>query len=83
MIIERLRLWRYSGCSSDFGSRHRHCEGLASENAMRSVRIGIVGFMGRTYAECLTKYNQGATLIAITGGSRAATLVFEYGEIQI
>jgi hypothetical protein len=58
-------------------------EGLASENAMRSVRIGIVGFMGRTYAECLTKYNQGATLIAITGGSRAATLVFEYGEIQI
>jgi predicted dehydrogenase len=48
---------------------------------MESIRIGIVGsgFMGRTYAECLTKYNQGASLVAITGGSRARSLASEYG----
>jgi predicted dehydrogenase len=48
---------------------------------MQSVGIGIVGsgFMGRTYAECLTKYNEAATLIGITGGSRAKDLACEYG----
>lgn len=48
---------------------------------MDSVRIGIVGsgFMGRTFAECLTKYNQGVRLVAITGGSRARGLATDYG----
>ena len=47
---------------------------------MDLVRMGIVGsgYMGRTYAECLTKYNEGVRLVAITGGSRAEKLASDY-----
>src|SRR5713226_5300426 len=30
--------------------------------------------MGRTYAECVARYNTGARLVAVAGGSRAAGL---------
>ena len=48
---------------------------------MNTVRIGIIGsgFMGRTSAETITRYLQGAKLIAIAGGSRAPALATEYG----
>jgi predicted dehydrogenase len=42
--------------------------------------IGIVGsgYMGRTYAECVSRYNRGARLVAIAGGSRAPALAADY-----
>jgi UDP-N-acetyl-2-amino-2-deoxyglucuronate dehydrogenase len=48
---------------------------------MKPVGIGLIGsgFMGRTSAEAVTRYLQGAKLIAVTGGSRAASLATEYG----
>jgi predicted dehydrogenase len=47
---------------------------------MNNVRVGILGagFMGRTNAETVTRYLQGATLVAIAGGSRAPALAAEY-----
>jgi predicted dehydrogenase len=46
----------------------------------REVGIGIIGsgYMGRTYAECVARYNTGARLVAIAGGSRAAGLAADY-----
>src|ERR1051325_7322060 len=43
--------------------------------------IGIIGsgYMGRTYAECVSRYNTGAHLVAVSGGSRAAGLAADYG----
>ncbi len=35
--------------------------------------------MGRTYAECVARYNSRARLVAIAGGSRAAGLAADYG----
>src|SRR5690242_4826633 len=35
--------------------------------------------MGRTYAECVARYNKGARLVAVTGGSRAPGLAADYG----
>jgi predicted dehydrogenase len=48
---------------------------------MKEIRIGIIGsgFMGRTNAETATKYLDGARLVAVSGGSRAAALATEYG----
>jgi UDP-N-acetyl-2-amino-2-deoxyglucuronate dehydrogenase len=45
------------------------------------VGIGIVGsgYMGRTYAECVARYNTGARPVAIAGGSRAPALAEDYG----
>jgi predicted dehydrogenase len=45
------------------------------------IGIGIIGsgYMGRTYAECLTRYNRGARLVAVGGGSRAPGLAADYG----
>jgi predicted dehydrogenase len=44
------------------------------------IGIGIIGsgFMGRTYSECLTRYNHGARLQAVSGGSRAPQLALDY-----
>jgi predicted dehydrogenase len=46
----------------------------------RDIGIGIVGsgYMGRTYAECVARYNSGARLIAVAGGSRAPELAADY-----
>jgi predicted dehydrogenase len=43
--------------------------------------IGIIGsgYMGRTYAECVTRYNQHVRLVAVAGGTRAASLAADYG----
>jgi predicted dehydrogenase len=43
--------------------------------------IGIVGsgYMGRTYAACLARMGTGGSLVAVTGGSRAAALAEEFG----
>jgi len=42
--------------------------------------IGIIGsgYMGRTYAECVVRYNTGARLVAVAGGSRAPSLAGDY-----
>lgn len=47
---------------------------------MNDLGIGIIGsgFMGRTYAETLTRYCRNASLKAVTGGSRAAELAGLY-----
>ncbi len=45
------------------------------------LRIGIVGsgFMARTYAECLARYNESAKPVAVAGGKRAPKLAVDYG----
>ena len=35
--------------------------------------------MGRTYAECVARYNTGTRLVAVGGGSRAPGLAADYG----
>lgn len=47
---------------------------------MDKVRIGIIGsgFMGRTNAETVTRYLEGAELVAVAGGTRAPQLAGEY-----
>ena len=48
---------------------------------MTELRIGIIGsgYMGRTYAECVARYNTHAHLVAVAGGSRAPGLAADYG----
>lgn len=48
---------------------------------MKSLGVGLIGsgFMGRTNAETVKRYTQGAHLVAIAGGGRAAPLAAEYG----
>ena len=48
---------------------------------MPDLGIGIIGsgYMGRTYAECVSRYNAGARLVAVAGGSRAPSLATDYG----
>jgi predicted dehydrogenase len=45
------------------------------------LRIGILGsgYMGKTYAECLSRYNTRSKLVAVFGGSRAPKLASDYG----
>ena len=47
-----------------------------------SVRFGIVGagYMGRTYAACLTRHVPNGTLTAIWGGRRAPSVAEEFGS---
>jgi predicted dehydrogenase len=49
--------------------------------ALPEIGIGIIGsgYMGRTYAECVARYNTGARLVAVAGGSRAEGLAQDYG----
>jgi UDP-N-acetyl-2-amino-2-deoxyglucuronate dehydrogenase len=44
-------------------------------------RVGVVGsgFMGRTWSEVAAHHVPGATLVAVAGGRRAATLAADYG----
>ena len=48
---------------------------------MDDLGVGIIGsgFMGRTYAETISKYCPQATVKAVTGGSRAPQLADDYG----
>lgn len=45
------------------------------------VRFGIIGcgFMGRTYAACLSRHTAATRLVAVAGGSRAPALATEFG----
>lgn len=47
---------------------------------MDSIGIGMIGsgFMGLTYCEVLARHAAGARLVAVTGGSRSASLAAEY-----
>lgn len=47
---------------------------------MAELRIGLLGsgYMGRTYAESMTKYNQRTRLVTISGGRRAPGLADDY-----
>jgi predicted dehydrogenase len=46
-----------------------------------TIGVGLAGsgYMGRTYAECLARFTNGARLAAVWGGSRAAALATDYG----
>lgn len=48
---------------------------------MAELRIALLGsgYMGRTYAECITRYNTRARLAAVAGGTRAPGLAADYG----
>ena len=48
---------------------------------MTELRIALLGsgYMGRTYAECITKFNTRCRLVAIAGGTRAPGLAADYG----
>lgn len=48
---------------------------------MTELRLALLGsgYMGRTYAECITKYNRRGKLVAISGGRRAPGLAADYG----
>lgn len=48
---------------------------------MNTVGVGMIGsgFMGLTYSEAITRHVQGARLVGVTGGKRAAELAGEYG----
>ena len=46
-------------------------------NALRFAILGS-GYMGRTYAECITRHNARCTLVAICGGRRAPGLAADY-----
>lgn len=47
---------------------------------MDKVRVGLLGsgYMGRTYAECMAKYNTRTQLVAVSGGRRAPGLADDY-----
>jgi predicted dehydrogenase len=47
---------------------------------MKTLGVGLIGagFMGRTNAETVKRYAEGATLVAITGGTRAPDIAKEY-----
>ena len=53
---------------------------MIREAIMTELRIAILGsgYMGRTYAECITKFNTRAKLVAISGGRRAPGLAADY-----
>lgn len=48
---------------------------------MSRVGMGIIGtgYMGRTYAACLTRHVPNATLVSVWGGRRAPALADEFG----
>lgn len=48
---------------------------------MTELRIALLGsgYMGRTYAECISKHNSRARLVAVSGGTRAPGLAADYG----
>ena len=47
---------------------------------MQEIRYGLLGsgYMGRTYAECITRHNRRCRLVAISGGRRAPGLAADY-----
>jgi predicted dehydrogenase len=47
----------------------------------QTLNIGIIGsgYMGRTYAECVAKYNTRGRFVAVWGGRRAPGLAVDYG----
>ena len=51
---------------------------MTGEQAAQGIGIIASGYMGRTYAECVSRYVTGARLIAIAGGSRAPELAADY-----
>jgi predicted dehydrogenase len=52
---------------------------MTSDQSEQGIGIIASGYMGRTYAECVSRYVTGARLIAVAGGSRAARLAADYG----
>lgn len=48
---------------------------------MAQLRMAILGsgYMGRTYAECISKFNTRVRLVAVAGGTRAPGLAADYG----
>ncbi|HEX8967517.1 MAG TPA: Gfo/Idh/MocA family oxidoreductase, partial [Chloroflexota bacterium] len=62
-------------------ARVGHAPLVKADMSEAPVGIGIIGsgYMGRTYAECVARYNHGAHLVAVAGGSRAPSLASDYG----
>jgi predicted dehydrogenase len=52
---------------------------------MRSVGMGVIGsgYMGRTYAACLTRHVPNAHLVSVWGGRRAPALADEFGVATV
>lgn len=52
---------------------------------MTELRLALLGsgYMGRTYAECIAKYNTRVKLAAISGGRRAPGLAADYGVAYV
>ncbi len=50
---------------------------------MNELRFAILGsgYMGRTYAECITRHNSRCKLVAVSGGRRAPGLAADYGAV--
>ncbi len=48
---------------------------------MDTVGVGMIGsgYIARTCTECISKYNEGGRLVAVTGGTRAPVLAEDYG----
>ncbi|MEP7198418.1 MAG: Gfo/Idh/MocA family oxidoreductase, partial [Chloroflexota bacterium] len=46
-----------------------------------TLNLGVIGsgYMGRTYAECIAKYNTRGRVVAVWGGRRAPGLAADYG----
>jgi predicted dehydrogenase len=53
---------------------------LSSKDGKKVLRFGIIGsgYMGRSYAEGITKYDTRTKLVAVSGGSRAPALASDY-----
>src|SRR3712207_1936170 len=64
-----------------YASGITHYEGTRRTTIMADLRIALLGsgYMGRTYAECISKHNTRARLVAVSGGSRAPGLAADYG----
>jgi predicted dehydrogenase len=52
---------------------------------MDELRVGLLGtgYMGRTYTECMTKYNKRTRLVAVCGGRRAPALAADYAAYGV
>src|SRR5688572_6533613 len=52
---------------------------------MDELRIGLLGsgYMGRTYAECMAKYNKRTRFVTVSGGRRAPGLAEDYADFGV
>lgn len=56
-------------------------EATTTDSMINSIGIGIIGsgFMGLTYSEVVSRHATGCRLVAVAGGTRAASIASDYG----